>query len=110
MSLFNKKKQDSKNPTENTEQTSPIRQLEDILRKNKVQGITILSDPKGACYFMGGEVKAIIVEVCTAMELDHNFAMIIRTALDLYDSFQEDKDKDKNVKSDAEETSRSSEE
>lgn len=106
MSLFNRKKQDSKNPTENTEQTDPIRQIEDILRKNKVQGITILSNPKGACYFMGGEIKAIIVEICTAMEMDSNFAMMIRTALDLYDSFQ----KDKNAKSDTEEAGRSSEE
>lgn len=55
---------------------------------------------------MGGEIKAIIVEICTAMEMDSNFAMMIRTALDLYDSFQ----KDKNAKSDTEEAGRSSEE
>lgn len=106
MSLFNKKKQDSKNPTENTEQTSPIRQLEDILRKNKVQGIVILSDSKGACYFIGGEIKNIIADICIAMEMDDHFAELIRLALEVYDKSKEEQ----NAKSNREDAGRSSEE
>lgn len=105
MSLFKKKKQDSENPKETAEpiQPKPLKEIESALRKDKLQGIVILSDKQGACYFMGGQVKGIIVEICTAMEMDENFALIIRSSLELFDSFKEDK----NAKPNTENVSRS---
>lgn len=106
MSLFNRKNQDSKNPTENTEQTSTISQIKDILRKNKVHGIIILSDSKEGCYFMGGTIKNIIADIALAMEMDENFTELIRLALDVYGKSKEEQ----NAKSNTEEAGRSSEE
>lgn len=108
MSLFKKKKQDSENPKETAEpiQPKPLKEIESALRKDKLQGIVILSDKQGACYFMGGQVKGIIVEICTAMEMDEDFALIIRSSLELFDSFKEDK----NTKSNTEDASRSGQE
>lgn len=108
MSLFKKKKQDSENPKETAEPIQPksLKEIENALRKEKLQGIAILSDKQGACYFMGGQVKGIIVEICTAMEMDENFALIIRSSLELFDSFKEDK----NAKSNTEDASRSGQE
>lgn len=108
MSLFKKKKQDSENPKETAEPIQPrsLKEIKNALRKEKLQGIAILSDKQEACYFMGGQVKGIIVEICTAMEMDENFALIIRSSLELFDSFKEDK----NAKSNTEDASRSGQE